>query len=143
MQRARDSQGESARVFASQEERDRWQIAQYGHVKNGYREPEDYNDGRGALLPPPFWNDGSEQLSYEYAVESNPIREGEGWLTYLGRVIASLPPGLKVPRQRAEKAMPRALADGRAPMTARATDARLQALNKQALQILPGEPIPL
>lgn len=78
-------------VFASKDERDRWQIETYGAVRNGFREEYEQEDGRPALriLEPP-WADKTEQLAYEDAAETDRPRPEDTLLSYLARVSAAV-----------------------------------------------------
>lgn len=110
-----------APVFASKEERDRWQIQEYGQVRNGFRELTEPRDDRPLLTEPdPFWMDYTEQLAYEAAVEANPKREGEGALTYCQRILDAV--GVRYAKAGLE--MPRTL-------TRREREAKLAALRAQ------------
>ena len=51
-----------------------------------YRQPDEPEDGRPVLVGSPFWQDASERLMYEDAVQQNPKREDEGALAYAERV---------------------------------------------------------
>ena len=85
-------------VFSSKDERDRWQIETYGRVKNGWREPDDPDDGRPGISrhrcqckgcrerKAGDWTDRMEQATYEAAVAGNPRREGEGPFAYIRRI---------------------------------------------------------
>ena len=55
-------------VFDTCEERDRWQIQQYGHVRNAWREPDAPFDARPLILHEPVYRDADEQVAYERAV---------------------------------------------------------------------------
>ncbi|OFW63855.1 MAG: hypothetical protein A2Y74_01435 [Actinobacteria bacterium RBG_13_63_9] len=82
------------------EERDRFQIAAYGHVRNGFREDWEPTDDRPLLIyPVPFWRDRMEQATYEAAVAGNPIKPGKGPFSYIRRiseiVTQEREPGLK------------------------------------------------
>jgi hypothetical protein len=95
-------------VFDSKDERDRWQIKQYGQVRNGFREPDDPDDGRPAIIynVPPY-KSREEQLRYERAASLCPV-SASGSLTldkYLGEIVL-LASGLH-PVGDAVKAMPR------------------------------------
>lgn len=98
------NEGSKAQVFGSKDERDRWQIMQYGNIRNAFREPNEAPDGRPVLVyPDPFWSDYTEELNYEAVVEVNSKRDGEGLLTYLGRVLEAVgskysKAGLEMPR---------------------------------------------
>lgn len=63
-------------VFDSKDERDRWQLQQYGHVRNGFREPEEPLDERRAtrFQPKPDWT-YEEEMRYLRAVRALPIKE--------------------------------------------------------------------
>lgn len=85
-------------VFESTEERDRFQVATYGHVRNGWREPDEPTDERPAILhgacrcrgcrryQREFWRDETERMTYEDAVAANPRGQGEGPATYIKRI---------------------------------------------------------
>jgi hypothetical protein len=76
------------KTFDSKEDRDAWQLRQYGHARNAFREPDEPTDGRPVLVRAPFWHDGNEQAVYEAAVSGNPIKPGEGPFTYIRRISA-------------------------------------------------------
>ena len=71
--------------FDSKDDRDRWQIQQYGAVRNAFREPDEPTDDRPLLTRAPFWHDGIEQATYE-AAAANPLLPGEGPFTYIKRI---------------------------------------------------------
>lgn len=73
-------------VFESMEERDRYQIATYGQVRNGWREPDEPTDSRPLIVRGGAWKDESERLTYEHAMESNPKGADEGPLAYIMRI---------------------------------------------------------
>ena len=85
-------------VFASKEERDRFQVATYGAVRNGWREPEEPTDERQLILygacrcrgcreyGGDVWHDDTERMTYHAAIESNPKREDEGPMAYSQRI---------------------------------------------------------
>jgi len=124
MRHERD-RSEKARVFDSQEARDRWQIAEYGHVRNGFRTDEEPRDDRPLLVRAAFWDNESERLTYEHAVETNPCRDGEGAGSYIIRVAETV---LERRSRAAAKQMPR-------PMSRRQRDEQLAKLRAQAREI--------
>lgn len=89
-------------VFASKEERDRYLVATYGYLRNGYREPEEPTDERPPILygackcagcrraGAGTWHDETERMAYQAAVEGNPRRDGEGPMAYSQRVAAAV-----------------------------------------------------
>jgi hypothetical protein len=112
----------TVQVFESKEARDRWQIQEYGQVRNGFRTHGEPPDGRPLLIEPDaFWEDYTEQLAYEAAVEANPKRDGEGLLTYLERIVAEV----KGRYEKAGQPFPR-------PTTRRQREAKLAELRTQA-----------
>lgn len=53
----------------------------------GYRHEWEAVDERPLLyIAHPFWEDETERLTYEDAVEGHPRREGEGALSYAARI---------------------------------------------------------
>ncbi len=50
MGRSERSEKAKSQVFDSREARDRWQLATYGHVRNGFREPDALPDDRPIVL---------------------------------------------------------------------------------------------
>jgi hypothetical protein len=125
-------------VFESMEERDRYQVAAYGHVRNGWREDDEPTDDR-----PPIRRDScrcagclayfgrdseTERMTYASAVEGNPRREDEGPISYIERINAIVDGkyeklGLTMPRAR---------------LTRREMDARLRLLREQAERLKGG-----
>ena len=86
---ARPDAAFEAPSFHNSEERDRWQLRQYGHVRNGFRTEEEPRDDRPLLYEPePFWCDETERLSYEAAKEAHPKDGDEGPLAYVQRLAA-------------------------------------------------------
>jgi len=77
-------------VFDSMEERDRYQIATYGQVRNGWREPDEPSDGRPMIVRGGWWGNESERLTYEHAVESHPRRPDEGHGSYIVRIAETV-----------------------------------------------------
>jgi hypothetical protein len=81
-------------VFASPDERDRWQLHHYGKLRNGFLGADEQPDGQDDRRPrivyrEPFWRDAAERLGYEQAVAAAPPRE-YGKLDvfeYLGEII--------------------------------------------------------
>lgn len=72
---ARADRDDAAPHFASQDERDRWQVQQYGHVCNGFRDEFERVDERPLLYyTHPFWEPG-EDVIWERAVAACPLRE--------------------------------------------------------------------
>jgi hypothetical protein len=62
-------------VFPSQDERDRWQVRQYGAVRNGFREYDEPTDDRPLRIDRcPFWEPG-EDVIWVRAVRACPLRE--------------------------------------------------------------------
>jgi hypothetical protein len=90
----------NAFVFVSKEERDRYQVATYGGVRNGWREADDPTDDRPLILRGAcrcrgcreyggeVWHDETERMTYHAAIESNPKREDEGPMAYAQRIAA-------------------------------------------------------
>lgn len=88
----------NAFVFASKEERDRYQISTYGGVRNGWREPDEPTDERPPILygvcrcrgcqeyGGDVWHDETERMTYHAAIESNPKAEDEGPMAYAQRI---------------------------------------------------------
>ena len=70
------------------EERDRWQIQTYGHVRDAFRWPEEPPDGRPMIAADPFWSSDGEQTTYELAVRQNPKRPDELPSVYIARIAA-------------------------------------------------------
>jgi len=56
----------------------------------GYRTEFDRPDERPLVLNSEFWVDETERMTYEAAVETNPIRETDTLLDYLARVSATV-----------------------------------------------------
>jgi hypothetical protein len=110
-------------IFESKEERDRWQLREYGHVRNGFRTENEPEDDRPLLVyhDPPF-ADRLEQATYEAAVAGSPIRPGEGPFSYMRRISGLV----TQERKTGAKTMPRPT------MTRRQVDDRLQTLRAQA-----------
>jgi hypothetical protein len=104
----------NAFVFASMEERDRYQIATYGHVRNGWREDDEPTDERPLILhgacpcagcreySGDIWRDKTESMTYEDAIEAAPIQPDEYRLAYLAKISAKV----EGKYQRAGKSMP-------------------------------------
>ena len=66
---------EGPSYFASQDERDRWQVRQYGAVRNGFREMDEPTDDRPLRIDRyPFWEPG-EDVIWERAVRACPLRD--------------------------------------------------------------------
>lgn len=95
-------------IFASQEERDRYQLARYGRLRYGFRLPEEPpegpNDSRPVLVWQPFWRSEGERLTYETAVQKNPKRPDEGPMAYASRIASIVTgayqqAGLEMPRR--------------------------------------------
>ena len=109
-------------MFATQWERDQWQVRQYGQVRQGFREPEEPQDERPRLIPgEPFWSDESERMTYDQAVLSNVQRPDEGAGSYIQR-LATIVAGKY---QSAGKTIPQR-------MSRRAMEERLARLRRQA-----------
>lgn len=53
----------------------------------GFREPDDFPDDRPCIKRSQFWADHTERATYEYAIESNPRKEGQPLLEYLELII--------------------------------------------------------
>lgn len=69
------ARADAAPHFASQDERDRWQVQQYGHVRNGFRDDFERVDERPLLyFTRPFWEPG-EDVIWERAAKACPVRE--------------------------------------------------------------------
>jgi hypothetical protein len=59
--------------------------------RRGYRMEWEAPDERPLVVyTEPFWTDDTERMTYEAAVESNPIRETDTLLDYLARVSATV-----------------------------------------------------
>lgn len=88
---------QDTQVFRTPEERDRWQIQQYGFVRNGYRTDYDRTDERPLLIDPwPFWKDASEEERFIRAVRSCPTTQyGHLDLFDYLREVSSLAEGIK------------------------------------------------
>lgn len=103
----RAERADAAPHFASQEDRDRWQVQQYGHVRDGFRTELDRTDERPLLVyAHPFWASAEEEARYERAVKACPVRE-YGALRldqYLAEVV-TVAEGIR-PQGTAVKAMP-------------------------------------
>jgi hypothetical protein len=57
--------------------------------RRGYRHEWEQVDERPLLIYPfPFWQDETERMTYEAAVEANPRREDEGAMSYMARLSA-------------------------------------------------------
>jgi len=92
----------NAFVFASMEERDRYQIATYGHVRNGWREDDEPSDERPLILhgvcpcagcreySGDIWRDKTERMTYEDAAEADHPRPEDTLLDYLARVSTAV-----------------------------------------------------
>lgn len=94
-------------VFDSQEERDRWQIKQYGSVRNCFRTEMEREDGRPLLYhTAPQFKSPDQERRYIKAAEACPVSEyGQLRLDqYLGEVVR-LAEGLEK-RPEAIKSMP-------------------------------------
>lgn len=100
--------------FSSMEERDRWQIQQYGHVRNGFRTEHERQDERPLLYYAlPFWADAEEERRYERAVRACPLSQyGHMRLPEYLAAVVEVAEGLE-PRA-AVKAMPEVVAEGEA-----------------------------
>lgn len=110
--------------FDSKEDRDRWQIAKHGQVRDGFRQEWEQTDDRPLLIySEPFWESSEERSAWERAVAACPLSEyGEldafVYLAEVGKVATGLRGGVPtIPRPR---------------MTRRERDERLRALRKQA-----------
>lgn len=114
-------------VFASADERDRFQVAKYGAVRNGFRHEWEQTDDRPLLIyPEPFWESSEEQAAWLRAVQSCPLGE-YGHLdafVYLAEV-GKLAAGIRGP----VKSMPRR------GLTRRQMDERLKTLRGQAAKL--------
>jgi hypothetical protein len=108
-------------TFESREERDRWQVAKYGHVRNGFREEGEESDGRPLLVyPEPFWESPTEESFWLRAVRSCPLSQyghldAFAYLAEVAKVATGLSGGVK--------SMPR--------MSRRRWDQRLMTLREQ------------
>ena len=92
----------NAFVFASMEERDRFQVATYGAVRNGWREVDEPTDERPPILhgacpcagcreyEGDIWRDKTERMTYEDAVTADPIKDDEYRLAYLAKISAKV-----------------------------------------------------
>jgi hypothetical protein len=57
----------------------------------GYRTEVEAADERPLLYSPhPFWTDETERMTYEAAVEADPIKETDYRLAYVARISASV-----------------------------------------------------
>lgn len=136
-----DSEPAKPPEFTSQEARDAWQIATYGHVRNGFREPDEPPDGRPVIVRDPYWRDPAEQDAYEHAVRTNPRRPDEGAMTYIARIAAIVEGRLQLPAPKAKQLPP---AKPMPPKQRQLTDGqwndRANELERQVEQIRePGE----
>ena len=119
----------NAFVFASKDERDRYQIATYGAVRNGYREEHEPTDSRPPLkYPEPFFESSEERAAWLRAVQSCPLDQYGSmdvfaYLAEVGKVATGLRGNvLSMPRQR---------------MSRRERDERLKELRAQARKVTP------
>jgi hypothetical protein len=116
----------SAPSFHNSEERDRWQVQQYGRIRNWFRTDEDPRDDRPLLFEThPFWVDDTERMTYEEAVESHPRGDAEGALSYIARIVEIvtgryLRAGLSLPRHQTRRERDEALAKLRRQATEQA-----------------------
>jgi len=124
-------QGTSERggfVFASLEERDRYQRAKHGAVRNGFRLPGEDTHGEPTDRPTvvyrePQWESSAEMNAFLRAVQSCPLAEYGSldlfaYLAEVGKVATGLPGGVpSMPRTR---------------LTRRQMDERVRALWAQA-----------
>lgn len=126
--------------FHSMEERDRWQIATYGQVRNAFREADEPPDERPVISRRPFWTDDSEREAYEHVVQSNPRRLNDGPGTYIAR-LASIAQGRVVPKWPGVQTVPRGReVKGEVQrMTQAQIDARVAELEGQRPSIGTGE----
>ena len=117
-------------VFLSMEERDRYQVATYGAVRNGFRHEHEPVDSRPLLFyPDPFWESSEERAAWLRAVDACPLEKSKDldmfvYLAEVGALALSLPGGLrKMPRTR---------------LTRAEMDARLRLLREQAERLKGG-----
>jgi len=110
--------------FDSKEDRDRYQIAKYGQIRNGFRQEWEPTDDRPLLVySEPFWESSEEQAAWVRAVQSCPLAQygsldAFAYLAEVGKVATGLRGGVpSMPRPR---------------MTRRERDERLRALRAQA-----------
>jgi len=105
-----------APAFGSKDERDRWQISQYGRLHNAFRTDEEPRDDRPLLFEAyPFWVDDTERMTYEQAVDSHPRGDAEGALSYVARIVEIVTgryarAGLPLPRQQTRREREESLA---------------------------------
>jgi hypothetical protein len=111
-------------VFESPEERDRYQRAKHGAVRNGFRFEWEQTDERPLLIySEPFFESSDEQAAWLRAVQSCPLAEYGSldlfaYLAEVGKVAVGLPGGMPtMPRTR---------------LTRRQMDERVRALRAQA-----------
>jgi len=91
----------------------------------GFRREGEPQDERPLLYYPyPFWEDETERMTYEDAVEANRIQPGEGAMTYMARISALVEGKYK---RSAVHSMPRR------GMSRRERDAQLMKLRSQAV----------
>jgi len=114
-------------VFVSTEERDRYQRAKHGAVRNGFRHEWEQTDERPLLIyPEPFWESSEEQAAWVRAVQSCPLAEygsldAYQYLAEVAKVATGLRGGVR--------SMPRR------GLTRRQMDERLKALRGQAVNL--------
>jgi hypothetical protein len=126
MARDRNSSEPEVKVFRDHEERDRWQMQQYGRLKYCFRTEDErtgeWGDSRPLLIYPyPSWRDEEERLTYEHAAEAHPRGPDEGPGSYIVRLAEAVEGRLA----KAGKSWPR-------PMSRSERDARLAKLREQA-----------
>jgi len=121
---------EGPRIFASQDERDRFQRQKYDNVRNGYRQEWEPTDDRPLLIySEPFWAGADEQAAWVRAVQSCPLSEyGHldvwAYLAEVAKVATGLRGGVPtMPRPR---------------MTRREMDTRLRELRLQSALARPA-----
>ena len=93
----RDDERATPSYFPSQDERDRWQVRQYGHLRNGFRKDDEPTDDRPLRIDRhPFWEPG-EDVIWERAVKACPLEQcgSLDFFEYLAEV-AKLAKGMDV-----------------------------------------------
>lgn len=92
-------------VFESMQERDRFQVAKYGEVRNAYRHEHEQTDDRPLLIyPEPFWESSEEMAAWLRAVQACPLKEHGSldafvYLAEVGKVAEGIRPVKSMPRR--------------------------------------------
>jgi len=113
-------------VFDSADERDRFQVAQYGAARNAFRHEWEQTDSRPLpIYPEPFWDGSEEQAAWLRAVQACPLSEyghldALVYLAEVAKVANGIRPVRSAPRQ---------------PLTRRQMDERLATLREQASRL--------